>query len=71
MGLHRLGVCSQDLGHGQQAQVLHCRDGEMQLTWMRPHVLQGLHRKSEAGSAARARQPRLGQNQLHAGPQGS
>lgn len=71
MGLHGLGVCSQDLGHGQQPQVLHCGDGEMQLTWMRPHGLQGLHRKSEAGSAARARPPRYGQEQRHAGPQRS
>lgn len=39
VGLHGLGVCSQDLGHGQQAQVLHCGDGEMQLTWTGPHRL--------------------------------
>lgn len=71
VGLHGLGVCSQDLGHGQQAQVLHCGDGEMQLTWTGPHRLRGLHTKSEAGSAARARRPRRGQNQPHAGPQGS
>lgn len=70
VSLHGLGMCSQDLGHGQQAQVLHCGDGEMQLTWTRPHRLRGLHRKSEAGSAARARPPRRGQNRPHAGPRG-
>lgn len=34
--LHRLGVRLQDLGHGQQPQVLHCRQAESGVTPAHP-----------------------------------
>ena len=53
VGLHGLGVRPEDLGHGQQAQVFHCGDGETPLARTRLHNPRGLCGDSDDVDAAR------------------